>query len=681
MIVAGDPMKIDLFGINKAVQNTASTASTASTTSTTPTVQLPIGETTEKAAGSVTTATDVAESDAVVKLSGAEEQIAAEFKETAPGSESEKAETIAFVKRKGLPMDVNVLNAVHKALSQGSSPSADALFVIQSLASDSIHETININQLLDLAGLSKAGGKLVLVEQFVVLQKGDQAILLDMEGLKALLANDGESMEAKLEKLFSSEENSVLKAELAKIVELTVVNESIEIVVSSKTKQSPSHTETSHRMNRNEDLSEELSDDLFGKLEEVITSQVDQLMDQIAMGSNLESNLFKQVLRVEVTKEMQAAKVSFNAFRTELTQKIETQIDAIDPKNSKSSAQDRVAVLEQVIQKTDAFILKSDCMLYTSMKNERDLLKVSSSLQDALKLLQKGNLLEAQNVLRESLKKINQMVFEPSLKRVELQTKQVANRIPQQLKEEQNLKELAQHKMNQYDLKKMIQQIGDQTKLEEASPRMLLELLRSVGLNHECEQAALIEKTQQGTKRDERMDQVDQNLKRMLLDMAEEYAKDPKIEPIKQALDTLMGNQLSNRYESGTQEQTMLFMIPLNAADSEALRVMVNGKKKREGLDWENCNMYLALESKKFGPLGIKVSIQNKTVALTVFNDQPENAQVFKAPLENLMNQLSEIGYNKGRIGFTGFGKKQVVEAQTSVPETIQPKGGFDFKI
>ena len=67
-----------------------------------------------------------------------------------------------------------------------------------------------------------------------------------------------------------------------------------------------------------------------------------------------------------------------------------------------------------MISKLDKTILKSDMMLFTDMKTEKQLLQASTQLAEAKKLLSQGNHAEASKIVRDVKNMMDSINFKPS---------------------------------------------------------------------------------------------------------------------------------------------------------------------------------------------------------------------------------------------------------------------------
>ena len=101
-------------------------------------------------------------------------------------------------------------------------------------------------------------------------------------------------------------------------------------------------------------------------------------------------------------------------------------------------------VLEATITKLDHAILKSDMMLFTDMKTEKQLLQASSQLAEAKKLLAKGQHVEAGKIVHEMKNLIEKVVFQPSQQKIVHYVKGESLALNQSAPEQQLLTKMTQ---------------------------------------------------------------------------------------------------------------------------------------------------------------------------------------------------------------------------------------------
>jgi len=366
-----------------------------------------------------------------------------------------------------------------------------------------------------------------------------------------------------------------------------------------------------------------------------------------------------------VTIKMQEVAIEFKSAQREMIQTMENALSEEKPLTS-----DQIKdVLNTVINKLDDVLMKSDVPLYTSMSMEKNLLKMSSDLQEARQKLANGDIAGAKNIVKTVHGKLEAAVFKPSERKVQgFALKQ----------SEAFLQEKEMMTVQTY-------------KQEGVSARNVLELFRSLGLNHEYE---VSEKLSQLKTLEKEM-KLDGNLKEVLYKLEQDEKQENKtVETIEKSLNNLNGQQLLNKQGQKNNQQTMFFNIPVvNEQEVKNMKLYVNSRDANNRLDWENCSLYFVIDLKGYGPTGIKVDIKDRGVSFTVKNDNENLKDVIEPLIENLGTVLEEVGLKEKDVSFVPldehkkFGRNMLKEqpktevTKPSVSAYKDPKKGFDFKI
>lgn len=420
---------------------------------------------------------------------------------------------------------------------------------------------------------------------------------------------------------------------------------------------------------------EELSVAMLDKLEDMISQinaevedenmMLDQLTNLIEGGSN-----FKFFVVKEITQKIIEVKEEFSNFQKDMRNVIDDVL--IEPGKTKEVSKDEIVELvAKATQKLDDVIMKSDITLYTSMKGERDLVKMSSDLTQARNMIGKGNIKGALDIIKNVRTKIENMKFNPSLTKVEGHIKDKANALIEL--NEQN------YAMSKKDVT--------------PSGRGVLELMRALGLNHEYE---VSEKLHQDLIKED--SSIKDNVKMALLKMMQE-SKDSSsaIEGVEKSLNNLTGQQLLNRNNPNSEKQSLMFNIPIETpTEIKNLKLYVNGREKSNSLDWENCSLYFVIETKNYGMTGVKIDINDRSVNLTIRNDDDKIKKVAEPLVDEVFNEFTDIGLKKGAVNFRKLNldnnannsvkgnkvkKSEIEKNVSSSNEAKKNMEGFDFKI
>ena len=330
-----------------------------------------------------------------------------------------------------------------------------------------------------------------------------------------------------------------------------------------------------------------------------------------------------------ISEKLAKATADFRVLKQDIMRNL-NQVEHTLKNNSYLQAQ---KMLEATIQKLDQAILKSDMMLYADMKTEKQLLQASTQLADAKKLLAKGQVVEAGKIVNEIKTMVGKIVYKPSEQKIVHYVKGESQFLQSSTPEQQLLS-------------KMTNSIYD---TREPSPRQMLELVRSLGLNHEHEAARSLVFQKNG--------QEVQNLKSLLMKMAQGESQSGGLaQQAEQALTNLNGQQLLSKSDGNGSLQSLMFTLPLLLGGKpESLKVFINSKNEDEQVQWENCSLYFLLETKKLGDVGIHLNATDRNLSITIKNDLPQ----FKEKMEPLAavtkEKLQEVGYNVTSIQFSSL--------------------------
>ena len=155
------------------------------------------------------------------------------------------------------------------------------------------------------------------------------------------------------------------------------------------------------------------------KSEPQINPIVNQEAVQYDMNEQLQAlNLStKDILVTKISQKLAQATADFRILKHDLTRNLNQVEYSLNTFKNNGALQAK-QVLEATIRKLDHAILKSDMMLFTDMKTEKQLLQASSELAEAKKLLAKGQHVEAGKIVHEMKNLIEKVVFQPSQQKI-----------------------------------------------------------------------------------------------------------------------------------------------------------------------------------------------------------------------------------------------------------------------
>ncbi|RSL32012.1 hypothetical protein D7Z54_17585 [Salibacterium salarium] len=391
--------------------------------------------------------------------------------------------------------------------------------------------------------------------------------------------------------------------------------------------------------------------------------------EQIQTSPSVES---KQMLETRITDRMIKVTDDFKQMKQSTVKQLE-QTEKIMNQDKQSAPQAK-QVLEAVIKKMDRAILRSDFMLFTDMKTERQMLQASSQLTEAKQLLSKGQTSAALNIVKDVQQSMEQLDFNPSEQKV----KNVITR-EESFSMDKGVKAASQ-------------QVADQSKMvaQDPSSRQLFELVRSLGLNRESEIGQMLTSSQTGQQQGQSGSQQN-NMKEALLQLLKNEDEGSRMQQkINQSVSNLTGQQLMNKSEQGNNMQHLLFNLPVPMKDKhEQLQVYVQSRQEADQLDWENCNLYFLIDTPSLGETGIMVQSTERQLSITLKNDDPAFQDMMEPLVEQTTEAISDIGYNINDIHYQPMNRaaEKIDEEQKTEEEPdlgfvpFYTEKGFDFKI
>ncbi|OIJ15988.1 hypothetical protein BKP35_03110 [Anaerobacillus arseniciselenatis] len=377
----------------------------------------------------------------------------------------------------------------------------------------------------------------------------------------------------------------------------------------------------------------------------------------------------KDLIVQTITEKLAKAQADFKSLQREITRNLDNIQRLTEAFKSQAPKQVK-PLLETTIKRLDNAILKSEMMLLTDMKTEKRLMQASSQLAEAKKLLNRGNYQEANRIVQEIKTMIEKLEFKPSDTKVKHFI----------MKEEQNLQSRppSQQLLQQFD------DLSRRPTTQDFSARQAFELVRGLGLNRDSEVAQMLATGRQGD------GEPNQNMKNALMQLMKMEEEQGRVsQQTNQALANITGQQLLSKSDTNSNLQSMFFNLPFLLEDEvRDLQVFVNSRNEGEKVDWENCNLYFLIETKKLGEVGILVTATDGSLSLTIKNDQPHFKERIEPLAELCRENLKEVGYNIASLNFTKLTAVQKPDSETKEDQEHQEKmtptfteKGFDFKI
>lgn len=451
----------------------------------------------------------------------------------------------------------------------------------------------------------------------------------------------------------SVKKKTVVSKEDDESLETRILNKEDDLQIQNQEKalldpKDPTHREDAVQPESIENLIEDMSDTIASLVSQINVQILAQ--DNENTTSHIEKGHFKSFLVSEVTKEMGQVKTVFDQFKKQAINRFEM----IDQQSKSEVIKND---LQKVINEFKNIILNSKVTLYTSMKDEKRLIRMLSDLEQAETTLNHGHLQEAKRVVKALHNELGKMIFEPK----DIKIKGFISK---------SIDEVIQGKKSLYNAVKSTLTADDK------GSRNILQSLRLTGVNHEAEVVSALE-------REDAPKLQFQSIKSVL--MSFKAADNVSIKgEVQESMDHLTGQQLLNKSNVKSDVQSLNLSIPYMADDKiKSLDLYIHSKKKNEVLDWKNTTIYFVMDLKKYGETGIKIQSVNKRLYMTVKNDNPGFRNKTYEAFDHFLQDLTDIGYIKGRLKYTGLSEnkdQQLTEENGFVIKKRDEKG-FDIKI
>ncbi|MBU9714714.1 hypothetical protein [Evansella tamaricis] len=376
------------------------------------------------------------------------------------------------------------------------------------------------------------------------------------------------------------------------------------------------------------------------------------------------TGLSKDILVTEVTERLALATDEFKVFQRETSRQLGRIVILMEQLNTASTKTVK-PMLETVIKQLDRALLKSDWLLHADMKTEKRMLEATSRLAEAKTFLGKGLTEEARQIVREVQQSLEKILFKPTSQKVmHLMT---------------NMKEWGGRPTDVHRLSHQLDQTSKILLQQDGSPRQVYEGLRMMGLTRETELAQ-----QLVTGRD--VIPHPKDVKSLLMELAQREREGNFQQQAQQGVQSLTGQQLMSRMDYQQNMQLLMFQLPLLIkGHAENLQVYVNGRNEGEKLDWENCNLFFLIETKKMGEVGIAINVTERALSVTLKNNHVDFKKRVLPITEKYMNRLKEVGFHIHSIKYSPLtGHENATKESQLHKDSLSPtltEKGFDFKI
>lgn len=552
------------------------------------------------------------------------------FMNEAEGTKAEKLETVRVAKEMGVDLTGNNLNAINEALH---TPLSDVK-IPQSI----LKGKLSVEKMEKLAKFMNISDE-VKAEVNKLLEVGNTK-----EALLLILDTVTQEMQTKVDVFAMQKNDDLTEVELLKAIVNTFEGYGMPLIEVSDDK-----VVTLELGDIELETEEAEAEPFLESLDDIIEQVLSDIQAQeLPIMEFFDTPTIKQYLVMETTERIIEVKDDFSAFQKEIVEALRPLVEGETVTKS-----DLNNVMSKAIEKLDHVLMKSDIPLYTSMKDEKKLILMSSDLQEAQKLVNKGQYAEAKSIITSVSTSLNEMVFNPHKRHVQGFVKDMTQ---------------LELKADDFYYQKSDIEIG---------ARGVNEYLKGLGLNYDSDVA---EKLLGPV---EEKPQIKDNLKQVLLELKETFEKesDEKIAAaIDKNLDNLNGQQLLNKEPNRNQEQTLHLNIPIVLADEmKDLKLFVQSRDANNRMDWENCTLYFAVDTGKYGKTGIRIKIQNRSTQVQVINNNEEFKEKVGPLIEEMFSNLSDVGFVKGGTEYkSDEDEKQGVSIDDS-RKILAAGKGYDF--
>ena len=521
------------------------------------------------------------------------------------GTFNQKIESLDMLLKKDIEVNVKNLQIIHNSLNT----KIDYNKIFEILNKYGEKEEVNYDELLNKVGFSEK-----VISEFIINISKNMTLV---ENLTSIMIDDSNNELTESDK------------------------ENISIIVDS-----------------NENVDDENFDlkinEMLNEFEKNVNEVINEIKEEIPVevAELVNSNNFRMFLVETTTKEMNEVKNEFDNFKKVNADLIDNILSLPD---GNKNIDKKINELEKVIKNFENIIMKSDITLYTTMKQEKELINMTSKLELAKEYLEKNEFSEAKEVLKEVKKELDKIDFKPKDIKVKAFMKKEANKIL--FGEKNNFKDI----YNSFSKKNK-------------GARDILEVLRATGVNHDSEMAQKIEKS------DFNKFQMN-NLKNAVLDIMK-FNEGKTFNELKNTVNNITGNQFQNKLEVKSNVQQMHFSIPYELNSKiKSFDLYVNSKKENEKMDWKNSTLYFVVNLKNYGKTGIRISSSNKVVNMNIKNDSNEFKNNSDKLFNSFLDELSDEGFIRGKVTYTKYLDENIEKNIQNDIGINKNKNGFDVRI
>lgn len=373
-----------------------------------------------------------------------------------------------------------------------------------------------------------------------------------------------------------------------------------------------------------------LDQNLLADLGELGEADMEALASYIVGAASInESFSSRAVLMTEITPRLQGLKRDFEELKLGLTR----DLARLTSKDKPISPEETVKTLEKNIERLDRAIMRSEMSLYMDLKGERDLLKLSSKLQEARQLLQEGKFTASKQLMEGVKVVLEKLDYVPSIKKALLLY-------------DTGLEAEMAHEIK--DVKGLAEWLGDRAgryQVSAGTPNSLSSYMRKLGLGAEAENFENMSLSKQKAEIGaQTRDFV--SLRGLLKELSTSGAKPLDREAATAMLGRIEAMDLKNKILDTREAQTLSLELPLKLNGSiKNVKVFIQSPQHQRKLDWENFNMFFVLTTERLGELGIKVESLQKNLSVSILNDEAKKLEEGYHFKDGFKKEVEDLGF------------------------------------
>lgn len=386
--------------------------------------------------------------------------------------------------------------------------------------------------------------------------------------------------------------------------------------------------------------------------------------DVLIQNSLYNQSNIKIILEEKITENIIKIKNNFKNFKKDINNDF-NRLNNIETKF------DKVNTLKNIIEKLDKFIMKSDVMNYLDLKTEKNIIKLSSNLNDALIHLENNEFSNAKEIVTNVIKELNNINFNPSIKKI------TATNITYNIDENYSFDNI----MNQTN-----ENISNFTN-NQKSVSSIIAFMKSLGINNEAEVFQNIFENSNISNLNSKSDKENINLKSILLNLSKIDSNNNSKIQATNAISMINGNQIKQSNNNSKDIQNISFNIPIKFNNTTTnVKVYLKAPQKNLKLDIKNFNMYFVLNTNKYNEIGIKINCINSEININIKNNKLYDKDIKNTFKDYFKNSLNDIGYKLNNFDITKFDEENNLNNSTPTNNSndlneFLNSNDFDIKI